>query len=149
LETGQQIAVLQDQEGTAKNAAFSPDGNKVCTAGTEDNKIQIWDGHTGLLLKVLQGHTAAVTSCKFHREGLTLLTSSEDKTVRLWDINSGETVYIMKDFDEKVEHVTVSPNQRFLAAIERIGEISIVDFSAKKRFALNVPDRDNYWCSDA
>jgi WD40 repeat protein len=147
LETGQQIAVLQDQLGAAKNAAFSSDGTKICTVGTEDNRVQVWDGHTGQLLKVLQGHTAAVTTCKFL--GDSLITSSADKTVQLWDIHSGETLAVIRDFDKEVELVTVSLNQRFVAAIERTGEISILDLSAKKRFALNVPDPNNYWCSDA
>ncbi|KAL0977977.1 hypothetical protein UPYG_G00164230 [Umbra pygmaea] len=43
-------------------------------------------------IKVLRGHTGAVTSCHFCFSDTRVLTGSQDKTARLWDTESGATL---------------------------------------------------------
>jgi len=42
------------------------------------------------------GHTARVTKVLWMPDGKGLLTISDDKTVRIWDIHSGETVHVFR-----------------------------------------------------
>ena len=51
--------------------------------------IQIRDGQTGRLMRSLTGHTAAVTSLCFFRDGIRLVSSAWDGTVCIWDTQQG------------------------------------------------------------
>lgn len=56
-----------------------------------ESMLQIWDITTGQCLHTLGGrHASAVTSLQYIGHGL-LATSSDDGTVKLWDIDKGKT----------------------------------------------------------
>lgn len=64
--------------------AFSPDG-KVLASGSKRN-LKLWDVQTGALLRELVGHSDTVNTAVFSPDGATLLSGSEDGTVRQWRI---------------------------------------------------------------
>uniref|UniRef100_A0A671VQ17 Apoptotic peptidase activating factor 1 n=1 Tax=Sparus aurata TaxID=8175 RepID=A0A671VQ17_SPAAU len=51
---------------------------------------QVLEVPSGKLLATLPGHTKTVLHCKFSQNGQTLITSSEDTTIRVWRWQSGE-----------------------------------------------------------
>jgi len=68
--------------------AISPDGKKLA-AGCGDRSIWIWTFEfAGMKPIQLKGHTGAVTGLTFTRNADTLLSSSEDGTVRQWDLKT-------------------------------------------------------------
>ncbi|XP_034529885.1 apoptotic protease-activating factor 1 isoform X2 [Notolabrus celidotus] len=58
--------------------------------GQEDGTVQVLEVPSGKLLATLLGHTKTVLHCKFSQDGQTLITSSEDTTIRVWRWQSGE-----------------------------------------------------------
>lgn len=74
--------------GAVFDAAFSPDGTLIATAGADSLAI-IWDTKTGDILYKLEGHTEAVLSLTFSPDGTKLLTTSADGTARVWDTRKG------------------------------------------------------------
>lgn len=74
--------------GPVYDAAFSPDGSLVATAGADSVAI-IWDAKSGDLLYKLTAHTDVVFSVTFSPDGTKLLTTSADATARLWDTRKG------------------------------------------------------------
>uniref|UniRef100_A0A671VRZ9 Apoptotic protease-activating factor 1 n=1 Tax=Sparus aurata TaxID=8175 RepID=A0A671VRZ9_SPAAU len=58
--------------------------------GQEDGTVQVLEVPSGKLLATLPGHTKTVLHCKFSQNGQTLITSSEDTTIRVWRWQSGE-----------------------------------------------------------
>jgi WD40 repeat protein len=50
----------------------------------------------GTLLKKLEGHTAAVRACAFSHDGSRLATASQDKTVRVWDVETGKCLFVFE-----------------------------------------------------
>ncbi|XP_051248504.1 apoptotic protease-activating factor 1 [Dicentrarchus labrax] len=58
--------------------------------GQEDGTVQVLEVPSGKLLATLLGHTKTVLHCQFSQNGQTLITSSEDTTIRVWKWQSGE-----------------------------------------------------------
>jgi len=66
---------------------FSPDGRMY--AGEEPGSsraVCVWDLSSGKPLLNLVGHSERLTSVGFSRDGQRIISSSEDRTARVWDI---------------------------------------------------------------
>jgi WD40 repeat protein len=50
----------------------------------------LWDVQTGKERATLKGHTSPVWSVAYSPEGQTLASGSHDKTVKLWDVQTGK-----------------------------------------------------------
>jgi serine/threonine protein kinase len=69
--------------------AISPDGKRLA-AGCGDRSLWAWSFEfAGMKPLQFRGHTAAVTGVAFARSADTLLSASEDGTVRQWDLRTG------------------------------------------------------------
>ena len=60
-------------------------------------------------LSVLQGHTDAVTTVSWSPDGSQLASGSRDKTARLWQISSGQTIATYKDHTAAIMSVAWRP----------------------------------------
>nr|XP_057934285.1 apoptotic protease-activating factor 1 isoform X1 [Doryrhamphus excisus] len=58
--------------------------------GQEDGTVQVLAIPSGKVLATLQGHTRTVLHCQFVHDGQTLITSSEDTTIRVWRWQTSE-----------------------------------------------------------
>lgn len=81
--------------------AYSPDGAILATAAgtpympqrdTVPGELSLWDARTGRGIKKLFGHTGAVRRVRFSPDGRSICSVSFDKTMRVWDVATGETV---------------------------------------------------------
>ena len=93
-ETGAVVAKLEVPSGKLNSYCFSPNGNLL--AGSAGRTIYIWDitGSNPHLIKTLVGHTGSITSLTFSSS---LISASEDKSVRFWQIDTSPTVQIATD----------------------------------------------------
>eukprot|EP00064_Thunnus_orientalis_P006466 superscaffoldBa00000672_g6484 len=62
----------------------------VLAVGLCTGSVQVLEVPSGKLLATLLGHTKTVLHCQFSQNGQTLITSSEDTTIRVWRWQSGE-----------------------------------------------------------
>jgi WD40 repeat protein len=81
---GQLLSKFPAHKGEVRRLAFSPDGDKLASAGG-DGTIKIW-GKNNELLATFKGHEQAVWSVAFSPDGQQLISASADKTVKIWSL---------------------------------------------------------------
>jgi WD40 repeat protein len=64
--------------------AFGYDGQ--IASASDDPEINLWQVNTGKRIGILKGHTDKVTCLAISYSGLTLISGSQDKTIRFWDL---------------------------------------------------------------
>ncbi len=92
-------------------AAFSPDGLLMVTAGY-DSKIKLWSAQDGRALQALPGYTSAIASLAFFPDSGRILLANYNKTTRIWDLKAGREVLVLRERQDGVQCVAVSPSGR-------------------------------------
>ena len=59
---------------------------------------------------LIEGHTGKVTSAKFSPDNNSIASSSEDKTVKIWDSKSGKLLKNLEGHTATVTNVNFSPD---------------------------------------
>jgi WD40 repeat protein len=110
LEKGDLLHKLPDSQTT--DAAFSPDGRWLATASREkDSAGKIWNVETGEPKVTLAPIGDKTISVIFNLEG-TVLATTNDKGVTLWDAQTGE---LLATLGEARYPVAFSPDGRTMA----------------------------------
>ncbi len=100
VETGQLINTMVGHPyanngvvGNWVNAlAFTPDGGTLASGGFLESKIRLWDVNTGQQTGVIAQHFGGIYRILFSADQSILVSSSVDKTVRLWDLANKKTL---------------------------------------------------------
>jgi WD40 repeat protein/serine/threonine protein kinase len=105
--------------------AFSPDGGQLATA-SYGRRVDVWATTTGELLRRLP-HGGLVMGVAYCAGGRRLVSSGEDKTVRVWDTTDGREVLVLRGHDGICGCVASSPDGHRLASAGVDGTIRIWD----------------------
>ena len=143
--TGQVRGDLITDFKTVPSIAFSPDGKTFVTGQTEDldhESVRPWDAVTGRPLReplgldiTVQGHldgaVFATPKIAFSPDGRTIVSSSADGSLRVWDIISGRMILApLKGHQHLVTSVSFSADGKTLISGGRDGTLHLWDIAS-------------------
>jgi len=95
--------------------AFSYQKNAVAV-GFQHKDIITFNAITGSYTAVFSGHTSSVTSLVFSSDGISLVSGSNDTTVKLWDVQTGGVIKTFSGHTHWVLSVSISADHTRIAS---------------------------------
>ncbi|HLO83496.1 MAG TPA: serine/threonine-protein kinase [Nostocaceae cyanobacterium] len=145
VKTGQEISTLTGHQLKIHAIAFSPQGN-ILASGSSDRTIRLWSlqnftnpelkNHPGhKLLGTLAGHTWAVLAVAFSPDGQILATGSDDNTIKLWEVNTGQLISTLVGHSWSVVALAFTPDGETLISASWDQTIKLWRVSTKAEIA--------------
>ena len=97
------------------------------------NKIKVLAKNCGNLKQSFKGHTEAIRSIQVDEKSNRLISLSDDQTVKIWDLSTGECLKTFDDHIPDVKIIFILPNKKFIcvhyADINKNSKIKIWDIN--------------------
>ncbi|MGM3305209.1 WD40 repeat domain-containing protein [Anabaena sp. WFMT] len=114
---------LSLDDTAAHSMVLSQDGQILITGSYR--KIKIW--HTSSTgsnknvedtqpLHILMGHSHIVSSLAISADAKFLVSGSRDKTIKVWNLETGKLIHTLKSHRDGVYAVALSPNEQIIAS---------------------------------
>ncbi len=116
LSAGARRMALKHRNAYVHNVAFSQDGRRAATAGS-DEVVRFWDLGDGSQTAVGKGHDRDVHYVALSPDGKTAVTAGEDKTLKVWDAQSGKCLATWEGPEHPVRWVAFTPDGRSVLSL--------------------------------
>lgn len=131
--------------------ATSQENPDLLLTASRDKTIIVWqlsrdDTNYGYPKKILHGHNHFVSDVVISSDGQFALSSSWDKTLRLWDLNTGETTRRFVGHTGDVLSVSFSPDNRQIVSGSRDRTIKLWNTLGDCKFNIQ-DDGHTEWVS--
>jgi WD40 repeat protein len=130
------------EEGTTpiRSVAFSPDGRIVGVAEPtyRAKDVQFFDVQTGAIRARLSGLPLGINALAFSPDGRTVVTAGVDRSIKLWDLNTGKELGSRMD-EHWLKSVAFSPDGRWLAYAGGHEDVGILDLTGRRSNTIGIP----------
>lgn len=113
---------LQNRYRSLSSACFSPDGKIIYLLSEQ---IEILNAENYEDIGKLTEHKNYVSSLAFCNNSKTIVSSSNDKALRIWDTETGSCIMVLNGHLDRVNHAAFSPDGRLIASASSDNTIRI------------------------
>jgi COMPASS component SWD3 len=129
LKTGKIIRNLTGHSGSIYALCLSHDGQTLIS-GSRDTTLKIWHLHTintynsnsvnrligDGLIDTFTGHSDSINAVTISPNGKVIVSGSEDNTIKLWYLKTGECLATLEGHEAGVRSVAISPDGQLLVS---------------------------------
>lgn len=140
-----QIKELKGHIKGVTKLEYFPNTNHLLLSSGNDSKIYLWSLINFKLLRGYFGHSKPIRDITFNNDGSKFLSSSYDKTVKLWDTETGEILktfklnsicncikfnpnnndeFLIGLMNNKIEHHSISANEILQTYNHHLGSVN-------------------------
>jgi len=147
ISTGEK-EIFPENHLSADPVEFSNDGSLIASlTGRSDmtEQVAILDLVTKeIIFKFLSRHKDGISCMAFSPDNRLLLTGSEDKTARLWDISTGQLLRVFSGHHATITNVAFSPDGKYIvtASMDKTIRTWITDYNGLIAYACTRVGRD-------
>ena len=119
LQKAQPTTTLTSVLGAVNDLRFSPDGKLLAVGGGQPSAkgdLRLFTTSDWKLKAVLPGHEDVVAGVCFRHDGKKLASASYDRTVRVWDVESGKVERTLTSHSDFVHAVAFTPDGKHLVS---------------------------------
>lgn len=106
IKDAEQVKAFSKSREPVYCASLRADG-KLLAIGNSIGHILVFDFDSKLLLRTLEGHRSTVRNLKFLPNKVNLVSSSDDGTIRVWDVAAGCEVSCFSESQDYVKALAV------------------------------------------
>lgn len=107
-------------------AISSMDNQYFAEAIGTSNEIRIWSIELEQCIKTFQGHSDRITCLLFHPNEECIISASEDGTIRIWNIDSGECLLLIDNY-YSISCIDLSPDAQLIVSSSADSAIKLWD----------------------
>jgi len=142
---------LKGHNGWITQIATTSANPDMILSASRDNTIIVWElnrgnENYGYAKRALRGHSHFVSDVVVSSDGQFALSGSWDKSMRLWDLNTGATTRQFKGHDKDILSVAFSPDNRQIVSGSRDKTIKLWNTLAECKYTIQ-EDCHSEWVS--
>jgi len=142
---------LEGHSGWITSIATSAENPDLLLSSSRDKSVIVWhlsrdENNYGTPRRALTGHNHFVSDVVISSDGQFALSASWDKTLRLWDLNTGVTTRRFVGHTNDVLSVSFSPDNRQIVSGSRDKTIKLWNTLGECKFNI-VEDGHTEWAS--
>jgi len=151
MDSLQYRGCLTGHRNWVTSIATTYDQSNILLSSSRDKTLMIWElttehGGIGYARRALTGHSEPVASSTLSSDGQFALSGSWDRTMRLWDLNTGSAVRTFQGHTKDVNSVAFSGDNRQIVSGSRDKTIKLWNTLAECKFTI-VEDTHTDWVS--
>eukprot|EP00403_Amphidinium_massartii_P030837 CAMPEP_0178398370 /NCGR_PEP_ID=MMETSP0689_2-20121128/14738_1 /TAXON_ID=160604 /ORGANISM="Amphidinium massartii, Strain CS-259" /LENGTH=312 /DNA_ID=CAMNT_0020019131 /DNA_START=201 /DNA_END=1139 /DNA_ORIENTATION=+ len=143
--------VLTGHRGWVTAIATTYEQSSVVVSSSRDKKVFVWEltpegENPGYARRSMNGHSEAVSDVVLSSDGQFAMSASWDKTMRLWDLNTGAKIRVFHGHTKDVNSVAFSGDNRQIVSGSRDKTIRLWNTLAECKYCIT-EDMHTDWVS--